>query len=140
MIKVNIGDGSGGGSSVKVSPQGEFFTRQLKFGEGQFQALDTINTAFNFFKPRAGERFIITIALINTNKDIGVDGAIFDLYEADSETSTTIDKQLAKINILKNDVISIPGIFIAVSEGKFLNGKTDDATVNVTIGGYYIDI
>ena len=140
MIKVNIGDGSGGGSSVKVTPQGELLTRQLKFGEGQFQALDTINTAFNFFKSRAGERFIITTALINTNKDIGANGAIFDLYEADSETSTTIDKQLAKINILKNDVISIPGIFIAVSEGKFLNGKTDDTIVNVTISGYYIDI
>jgi len=76
MIKVNIGDGSGGGSSVKVTPQGELLTRQLKFGESQFQSLDTINTAFNFFKARAGERFIITGALINTNKDIGVDGAI----------------------------------------------------------------
>jgi len=140
MIKVNIGDGSGGGSSVKVTPQGELLTRQLKFGESQFQALDTINTAFNFFKPRAGERFIITAALINTNKDIGVDGAIFDLYEADSETSTTIDKQLTKVSIIKNDTISIPGTFMAVSQGKFLNGKTDDAIVNVTITGYYIDI
>jgi len=140
MIKVNIGDGSGSGSSVKVSPQGELLIRQLKFDESKFQALDTINTAFNFFKPRAGERFIITAALINTNKDIGVNGAIFDLYEADSETSTTIDKQVAKVNMLKNNTIPIPGMFMGVSEGKFLNGKTDDAIVNVTITGYYIDI
>ena len=140
MIKVNIGDGSGGGSSVKVSPQGELLTRQLKFSEPKFQALDTIDTAFNFFPPKAGQQFIITQVLLNTNKDIGANGAIFDLYEANSSSSTTIDKQLVKLNILKNDTVPVPGIFLGVSEGKFLNGKTDDAVVNVTVAGYFIDI
>jgi len=140
MIKVQIVDGFGDGTPVKVSPQGEILTRQLKFGVGQFQALDTIDTAFNFFVARAHERFVITGILINTNKDIGVNGATFDLYESSSTSSTTIDKQLARVNILKNDTVTIPGTFVAVTEGKFLNGKTDDATVNVTVGGYFIDV
>ncbi len=140
MIKVNIVDGFGDSTPVKVSPQGEILTRQLKFGEGQFQSMDTIDTAFNFFKSRAAERFVITGILINTNKDIGVNGATFDLYEASSASSTAIDKQLVRLNILKNDTVAIPGTFLAVTEGKFLNGKTDDATVNVTVGGYFIDV
>jgi len=140
MIRVQIVDGFGDSTPVKVSPQGELLTRQLKFGEGKFQALDSTNTAFNFFVAKANQRFIITGVLLNTNKDIGVNGAIFDLYEADSATSTTIDKQLVRLNVLKNDTVAIPGIFVAVTEGKFLNGKTDDTIVNVTIGGYFIDV
>ncbi len=138
MIDVSLKDGLG--NSIKISPQGEILTRQLKFGEGSFQALDTINTAFNFFKAVSKQKFIITGILVNTNKDIGVDGSTIDIYEASSVSSTTIDKQLFKIIILKNDTLPIPSIFIAVNEGKFLNGKTDDATVNITIGGYFIDV
>lgn len=140
MIKVNISDGHGSGNIAKITPQGEILTRQLKFSESQFQAMDTIDTAFNFFKAKAGERFIITSVLLNTNKDIGVNGANVDIYEADSVSSTTIDKQILKINQLKNETTPITGTFVAVNEGKFLNGKTDDAIVNVTIGGYFIDI
>lgn len=140
MIKVNLSDGHGSGNLVKVSPQGEILTRQLKFSEGQFQSMDTVDTAFNFFKPRAGERFVITSILINTNKDIGVNGATVDIYEASSDSSTSIDKQLLRIIPLKNETIVATGAFVAVNEGKFLNGKTDDATVNVTLGGYYIDV
>ncbi len=138
MIDVGIKDGLG--RSVKISPQGELFVRQLKFGESQFQSLDTIDTAFNFFKPMALERFVVTGVIINTNKDVGVNGAIVDVYEADSETSTTIDKQLFKINMLKNDSLPITNILLGVTEGKFVNGKTDDAIVNITLGGYFIDV
>jgi len=140
MIKVQIVDGFGDSTPVKVSPQGEILTRQLKFSQGQFQAIDAADTAFNFFTPRAGEQFVITGILLNTNKDVGVNGAIFDLYESSSASSTTIDKQLARLNILKNDTVSIPGTFLAVTQGKFLNGKADDTIVNVTVGGYFIDV
>lgn len=138
MIDVGIKDGLG--RSVKISPQGELFVRQLKFGESQFQSLNAIDTAFNFFKPMASERFVVTGVIINTNKDVGVNGAIVDIYEANSTTSTTIDKQLFRINILKNDSISITNILLGVTEGKFVNGKTDDAIVNITLGGYFIDV
>jgi len=140
MIKFILSDGKGSTNVAKVTPQGEILVRQLKFGEGKFQALDTIDTAFNFFLARAGQRFVITGILINSNKDVGANGAIVDIYEAGSTTSTTIDNQLARVNITKNQTVPIPGIFLAVSEGKFVNGKTDDATVNITIGGYFIDV
>ncbi len=140
MIDIHIKDGSGSKNYAKISPQGEIFTRQLKFGIAKFQAMDTTDTAFNFFPPRPGERFVITGVLVNTNKDIGVDGAIVDLYEASSATSTTIDKSLARTNLLKNDTVPLPGIFLGVTEGKFINGKTDDTIVNMTVGGYYVDV
>lgn len=87
--------------SVRVSDQGELFTRQLKFGEVEFNSMAVIDTANNFFKARAGERFIITGILINSNKDVGANGAIVDIYEASSTTSLTVDKQLVQLNILK---------------------------------------
>lgn len=139
-IKFILADGKGTANVAKITPQGEILVRQLKFGEVQFQAMDAINTAFNFFLARAGERFVITGVLVNTNKDIGVNGAIVDIYEASSTSSTTIDAQILRLNILKNDTVIFPGVFFAVTEGKFLNGKTDDATVNVSIGGYFIDV
>ena len=139
MIDVNIRDPETG-VLAKVSPQGELFTRQLKFAQAKFQSMDTINTAFNFFVAKAHQKFIVTGALINTNKDVGVNGAIIDLYEASSATSTTIDTQVARLNLLKNQVVALPSIFFGVTEGKFVNGKTDDATVNITVGGYFIDI
>jgi len=138
-IGVNIKDPKSGFLG-KVSDQGEILTRQLKFDEVKFQSIDANDTAFNFFKAVANQRFVITGIILNTNKDIGVNGAIIDIYEASSVSSTTIDKSLLELNLLKNQTTSVVPLLLGVSEGKFVNGKSDDAIVNVSIVGYFIDV
>jgi len=102
--------------------------------------MNVADTAFNFYIAKTKQRFVIVGLILNTNKDIGVNGAIIDIYEANTNDSTTIDKQILKLNLLKNQTTTVIPILFGVTEGKFVNGKTDDTIVNVSIVGYYIDV
>jgi len=139
-IKVLLGDGSGKGKTVVLSEQGEILVRQLKFDEVDFKSISVADTAVNFFKAKPNQRFVITGIILNTNKDVGVNGAIIDIYEASSDSATVIDKSLLRLNLLNNQTTSVIPILLGVNEGKFVNGKSDDTIVNASVVGYFIDV
>lgn len=127
------------GRLAEVSPLGQLVTAPLAYATGTFQDMGTVDTAFNFVTPTPGKRFVITGLLISTNRNVGVNGAIIIIYEAASATSTTVDKTLAQVEMTKNQLLPIPGLNSIVTEGKFVNGKTDDDDVSVTLSGYEVD-
>jgi len=138
-IGVNIKDPNTG-VLAKISNNGEILTRPLKFSEIKFASITVADTANNLYKPRVPERFVINGIILNTNKDVGVNGAIVNLYESSSATSLTIDTQLLRLNILKNDTVIIGNILVLTTEGKFINVKSDDTIVNISVTGFYIDV
>jgi hypothetical protein len=98
--------------------------------------MNSTNTAFNFFIPKSEFDLHITSILFDTPAQ----GAVIDIYEASSTTSTTIVKQILKITLSSKGFFPIIfpfGGFIPIAEGAFLNAKTDTATVNMTIIAHY---
>lgn len=141
-LKINIKDGHRGtGHLAEVSKAGEFIVAGFGDGNGLtnsvFIALTPANTAFNFFPPTSGRNFYITAIIFNWPGA----GALLEIYEASSAASTTVDKEIIKADLPSGKgFASIPfsiGGFPAVTEGEFLNAKTDTATVNLTIIGFY---
>ena len=100
---------------------------------------NVINTPFNILIPESGKNFVITDAILSTDKNIGAGGALVTVYESDGIDSVTEDKVIFQGEFLKNVLHSFIGLNMIVSEGKWVNIKTDDATVNLSIGGYYIN-
>jgi hypothetical protein len=60
------------------------------------------------------------------------------VYEGTSATTTTVSKTLFQIEMAQVSNIALTPINILVDSGKYVNAKTDDDDVHMTIMGYYI--
>lgn len=125
------------GTPATVSREGTLAVGGLP-SEPIFQELDAINTAFKFFAPLPGIEYCITQIVISTNKDVGVDGATIDIYEGETETTTTIARSLYRLKLLKNAFAPIMPMFISVNPERWILAKTDDDVVEITIAVFQV--
>ena len=141
MIQVKLNDGSGAGHTAKVTHTGELVTVRGSYDQTFQDSMTSTNTAYNLIVPKTANQFIITGLVINADKNVSAtDGAVVEVYEATDATTTTATKTILTLNIGKNSTIPLTGILIQTTKGLFINAKTDDATVNITLLGYYLEI
>lgn len=138
MIDVNLVDGRGTNSKVGVSSNGELLTRPFDYSSGKFHDMDVVDTAYHFWPPLPEMLFVITGYVISTDKDVGVNGATVIIYEAATATTIAVDKIILQTNMLKNTLMSRENLQVIVTLGEYLNAKTDDDDVFMTIEGYYV--
>ena len=136
-IEIHIGFG---GKIAKVTSSGELVVAPLHYDETSFKELAEPNIGYNFYAPLPGKQFVITAILMKADKQVSnTDDATVVIYEADSTDSTTVDKTLIQFAMVRDDIIIPTPLRILVAEGKFINAKTDDDDIHMTITGYYID-
>ncbi len=128
-----------GGHRLALSHIGEVLVRPFDYSDPVFNVLDVINTASNFFIPHSGEQLIVTGIIVFADRDVTTQTQI-DIYEASSLTSTTIDKQIRRIDLAKLEGHIETGLTLKINAGVFLNAKCDDDDVFLTIDGYYIPL
>jgi len=134
----HIVDGAGSLSRARVNPTGALVTGPLSFSDTTFVEFAVADSAYSLVEPLAGQQFVITGLVLGADKDVGVDGAIVEIYEASSNNTTTVDKTLFQTSVPQKDNVALFGLNFLVNEGKFVNGKTDDDDIHTTIGGYFI--
>jgi hypothetical protein len=128
------------GRAARVSRYGEVVTGRYDYSDPQFQSMSSTGTAYNFFAPISNKRLVITDILVDADRNVSAaTPATIDVYESSGSTDTTIDKQILKLELLKNSFRDFTALNLIVSTGKWVNAKTDDATVNITIAGYYVE-
>lgn len=99
------------------------------------------DTPVNIVPAVGRSKFFITGIYLKGNKSISATtDATVDIYVADNATTATARKTLISTQVGKSDFIPIAPVFIEAEEGKFINGKTSDDDVFVTILGYYYEI
>ena len=126
------------GAKAGVTKSGELVVAPLSYDEIANQTLDSAGVAENFFTPISEKQFVVTGIVANADKAVTTD-VVVDVFEADSLTSATIDKAIFHFEMLKNGDKDLIGLRILVNPGVFINAKADDANVNMTIMGYYIN-
>ncbi len=124
---------------IEASDNGEMATAPIEYSTGKFNNMDLVDTAYNFHTPTTGKRFVITGFIIAANRNVGVNGATIEFYEASAVDATTVDETILQLDMAKNDILPIIGTNLIITEGAFLNGKTDDDDVLATILGYEVD-
>jgi len=140
MIDVKIINSIGnGGYGVAVTKRGQIVTAPLNFSIPENVTLNVINTAFNLRPPITGKIFVITDLIISTDKNVNVNGAIIEIYLASSVDTLTSDKTLLLINLGRQDSFDVVTLNWISVQGKWLNAKTDEANVDITAAGYYVD-
>lgn len=125
--------------TAEVSKQGELFTR-LQFSSAEKISLTSDNTVVNIVKPRARQKIIITGLIVNTDRNIGVNGAEIKIYQADTATTSTAAKDILTFDLAKNQTVVTSPILIETVAGRYINAVADDSNVNVTLLSYFVPV
>ena len=137
MISVTLNQN---GNPAKVTESGELVVAPLSFDETKFNELAEDDTAYNFYEPKPNKQFVITSMLAYGDKQVGSQtNATVEVYEAASSDSTTVLKCLIKFEIGQNQAIPFTPLRVLVKEGVWVNAKTDDDDIHMTVMGYYIN-
>ena len=139
VVQTLIQNGRGNDSLAKVTCRGELVVGTLDFSSIYTNTISIVDTAYNYITPLSGQRFVITAILIYADKNVGVNDASIDVYEADSATSTTVLSKIIDIEMVKQTSRDILPLNILVSRGVWVNAKSNDANVYLSISGYYIE-
>ena len=139
-LKIELKDGHGDGYTQKVSKWGIAATGAIDFSVSYPVTASVINTAYNFVGPQAGKQFIVTDIMLYANKNVGANDATVEIYEADGVDSTTVYKSVLVTEMLKQTSRDFIGLNLLVTQGKWLNIKTDDATIYASVLGYYVPV
>jgi len=139
-LNVEIVDGRGGGAKARCTTRGELVINRFAYSTPYTATAAVINTAYNFVGPISAKQFVVTDILLYANKNVGAGDASVQVYEATSATETTVSKAVLDIEMLKQTSRDLTGLNLIISEGKWLNIKTDDNTIFATVMGYYVPV
>ena len=128
------------GVSARVSEFGQLAIAPLAYSEPSFTKLDVINTAFNFIEPKHGHQIVITDIVLTANRSVGANDATIDIYEADSPDSTVIVKAIIELEMIKQSNLALTGLNLLIPKGLWVNAKTDDNDVFVTLMYYRVPV
>ena len=136
---VRIVDGNGTNTSAKVTSAGELVTTSYGYDLTIFKELAVNDTGYNFYKPKAGQQFVITgISAAGTLAIAANALATVIVYEANDDVTATADKVLLEFAATRLQTFFIGPLKILVNAGKFVSAKTNDDDILMTIMGYYI--
>lgn len=127
----------GGQNELSISPNGEAIVRPFNYSEAVFQNLDATATAYNFQKPLHKSQFVITAIVAFANRNVTTQTQV-DIYEATTASTTTVAKQIRRLDVAKLANHIETGLLTRISSGMFLNAKCDDDDVFLTIDGYFV--
>ncbi len=128
------------GNIAKVTKSGELVVAPLSYDLTKFNTLDAVNTAYNFFGPISEKQFIITGIMVFGDKDINDSSdTIVVVYEADTSDTITVDKTLLQFGVGKLTTLPMFPLRVLVNSGKWVNAKTGDDDIHMTIMGHYIN-
>ncbi len=139
-VKALIKDGGGTKSNARVTKNGQLVTSPISYDETVYKELAADDTAYNFYAAKPGQRFVITLIRAKADKQVSttVDADVV-IYEASSSSTTTVDKVLHQEAMVQGDNVTM-NTNILVTEGKYVNAKTTDDDIHMTIMGYYLDV
>ena len=133
-------DGTGLDHRARVTSRGQQVVAPYDFDTPGFMELAEPDTAYNFSiaGPAVGKCFVITSIDFRADKQVSntVD-AVVELYEATTATTLTVAKELRKWAVVEGDIIS-QNLNLLIGLGVFVNAKTTDDDIHITLGGYFV--
>ncbi len=137
---VGIKDATGG-AVARVTEFGQLVVAPLAYSEPVKQNLNVIDTAFNFLTPLADHSIVITDIIASADKGVSVtDPAEVEIYQADSVDSLIEAPGIVSPRLLRGGDLVLNGLNLIVPEGKWINAKTNDANILVTIMFYRVPV
>lgn len=139
-LPVNITSGGAGiTAKATVSRAGQLIVSTYDYDLTKFVILDVNDTGYTFYSPKANFHFVITGIVAKADRGVSpTTDADVIVFEADDDSSATVDRTLFQLAMVQGDQVVLTPLNILVNEGKFVNAKTSDDDIYMTIMGYYI--
>ena len=128
------------GLAARVTEFGQLVVSPIAYSTPVTGTLAVDDVAVNFVEPQGNHQIVITDVILSSDKNVGVDGAAVLVYCATAIDETTVADGILEVNMLKNTARDLIGLNLIVGEGKWVNAKTDDNNIEVTIGYYRVPI
>lgn len=128
------------GMTARVTQFGQLVTSSLDYSIPVVNSLTVIDTPVNFIEPEANHQIVITDIILSTDRNIGANGAIVQLYCSDAPDSSTVNSSILNIEMLKNTSRDLIGLNFLIASGFWVNAITDDNNVQITVGYYRVPI
>ena len=122
------------GSVAKVTEFGQLVTAPIDYSVPVVDTLAADNTPVNFIEPQGGKKIVITDIILTANRDVGVNGALVQVYCATAPDSSAITVGLLDIDMLKNTGRDLIGVNFIIDEGFWVNAISDDSSIQITLG------
>ncbi len=128
-------------NSAKVTKFGQLVVSPIDYSVPSAREMITINTAFNFVTPTQDQQIVITDIVVSADRNVSANTpADVEIYEADSVDSLVPSDSIIRTQLLRATNIALTGLNLIVGEGKWLNAKTDDAGILLTIMFYKVPV
>jgi len=126
------------GKRARVTNAGELVVAPFTYDETEFRELAVDDTAYNFYEPKPDHQFVITGFNMKADRDVSqtVDAVVI-IYESTSTSETTVSKILFQEAMVRGERTSLT-THILVNSGVWINAKTSDDDIHMTIMGYYL--
>lgn len=122
---------------AKVTPSGQLVVSPIDYSVPSSETLSSTGTAFNIIEPMHGKNIIITDIVVSADKNVSsTTPADIVLYEAESFDTITVFKTILAPQLVRSSNIVLTGLNMFVPAGLWVNAKTDDATVLITVMFY----
>ena len=125
------------GDTAKVTSRGQLVVAPLAYSSFFAAKASVDDVPVNIVPPKTGMRFVCTAMIINADKSVTSE-MVVTLFEGSGPTTTTQDQVVFSTEILKQRTLVLTGLNVLVTEGKWLNGVTDDNNALFNVAGYYV--
>jgi len=130
---------SNSGLQAKVTKFGQLVVAPIQYSTPVTDSLITINTAFNFITPEQEKSVVITDIIVSADKNVSnVDPANIEIFQASAADTTTVDTAIVSPQLSRASNLALNGLNLLVPEGKWVNAKTNDNNILVTIMFYRV--
>lgn len=127
---------------ARVNNGGELVVAIGDYDKTKFVELETANTVYNYYEPISEKQFVVTGFLAYGDKQVGTTTnatvAIFESGTIDGDVASA-DDVVFQFEVGQNQSVPFPNIKVLIRHGYYLNAKTDDDDVHLTVIGHYIE-
>ena len=125
--------------AVGVSENGELFVTPLHHNQSVHFKMDTINTAYTYASIQTGQEMHLQNILIYGNKNVGVNDAQVTIYTSLEADSLVVKDIIMEFEVPKYGTRDLINLNLKIGSGVYLNAKTDDNDIYLTMMGFYAD-
>lgn len=128
------------GNKATVSEFGQLTVSPVDYSTPVQETLTLTNTAYTMIEPIAGKLIIITDIILTANKSVGVNDATVTLYTTTVKGELTPVDSILELEMQQKSSLPITGINAKIEAGLYVNAKTDDNDIFVTIMYYRVPV
>lgn len=128
-------------STARVTRFGQLVVAPIQYSTPVTVDLDTINVAFNFITPVDGKVVVITDIFVSADNGVSnTTPAEVEIYTSDEMDSTTVIDSILQPRLTRASNIPMTGLNLLIDEGVWVNAKTNDNDILLTIMYYRIPV